>query len=314
MGRRKSFLIDQRRCKYIKAIAECHSFSRAAQQLYVSQPSLSRFVRKVEDELGVELFERDSIPLGLTPAGHKYLEYIERFQALESAMKKDFASIKTGTINQLVIATLPFLGTYVLPKVIPHFAENYPSVNLQIDEYNNRELIRRVENRTADLALTNLAPESDLFRRRMLGSDPILLAAAYDKRMQQRFPEQCGNITSPIPIDLSTLQDETLIILHPWQNMRIAADAVCRHYDFTPKNTIEVSSLASAMSLVGSNRGMTFVCRSSISSIRPETPIIYFSMGKMQNVTAIMAVFLKDSHNPIINKFCDCAAQSLKRI
>ena len=76
MGRRKSFLIDQRRCKYIKAIAECHSFSRAAQQLYVSQPSLSRFVRKVEDELGVELFERDSIPLGLTPAGHKYLEYI----------------------------------------------------------------------------------------------------------------------------------------------------------------------------------------------------------------------------------------------
>ena len=147
-------MIDQRRCKYIKAIAECHSFSRAAQQLYVSQPSLSRFVRKVEDELGVELFERDSIPLGLTPAGHKYLEYIERFQALESAMKKDFASIKTGTINQLVIATLPFLGTYVLPKVIPHFAENYPSVNLQIDEYNNRELIRRVENRTADLALT----------------------------------------------------------------------------------------------------------------------------------------------------------------
>ena len=86
-------MIDQRRCKYIKAIAECHSFSRAAQQLYVSQPSLSRFVRKVEDELGVELFERDSIPLGLTPAGHKYLEYIERFQALESAMKKDFASI-----------------------------------------------------------------------------------------------------------------------------------------------------------------------------------------------------------------------------
>ena len=83
---------------------------------------------------------------------------------------------------------------------------------------------------------------------------------------------------------------------------------------FTPKNTIEVSSLASAMSLVGSNRGMTFVCRSSISSIRPETPIIYFSMGEMQNVTAIMAVFLKDSHNPIINKFCDCAAQSLKRI
>ena len=184
---------------------------------------------------------------------------------------------------------------------------------MQIDEYNNRELIRRVENRTADLALTNLAPESDLFRRRMLGSDPILLAAAYDKRMQQRFPEQCGNITSPIPIDLSTLQDETLIILHPWQNMRIAADAVCRHYDFTPKNTIEVSSLASAMSLVGSNRGMTFVPLLDQQHPAGNSHHLFFH-GEMQNVTAIMAVFLKDSHNPIINKFCDCAAQSLKRI
>ena len=66
-------------CKYIKTIAQYHSFSKAAQVLYVSQPALSRFVKKVEDELGVTLFDRDTIPLRLTLAGQRYLEYVEQF-------------------------------------------------------------------------------------------------------------------------------------------------------------------------------------------------------------------------------------------
>lgn len=306
-------MIDQRRCKYIKTIAECRSFSRAAQQLYVSQPSLSRLVRKVEEELGVALFERDTIPLSLTPAGRKYLEYIDRFQALESAMQTDFASIKTGTINRLAIAALPFLGTYVLPKIVPCFAEAYPSVDLQIEEYSNRELLSRVESGMADLALTNLPPEPELFQHRRICSDPIMLAASYNTEMRQLYPGLEGNMADPIAVDLSSLQDETFIILRPWQNMRIAADAVCRHYSFKPRRVIEVSSLASALSLVGSNKGMTFVCRSSVSCIRPETPMIYFSLGEMQNLTSITAVFLKDSRNPLIGKFCDCAAKGLRR-
>lgn len=307
-------MIDQRQCKYIKTIAECHSFSRASELLYVSQPSLSRYVKKVEEELGVELFERDVLPLGLTPAGKKYLEYIERFQALEAAMRADFASIKNNSVHQLVIATLPFLGTYVLPKVIPYFAENHPSIDLQIEEYSNRDLLHRVESGMADLALSNLPPAPDFFCHRKLGSDPIMLTCAYNDKMRQLYPGKCNNIERPVPADLKVLSDETLIVLRPWQNMRIAADTICRHFSFTPRRVLEASSLASALSLVGSNRGMTFVCRSSISSIRPEMPLIYFSMGEMQDVTSIMAIFMKDRQNPVIHSFCDCAARSLRCI
>lgn len=84
-------MIDQRFCKYIKTIAQYHSFSKAAQVLYVSQPALSRFVKKVEDELGVTLFDRDTIPLRLTLAGQRYLEYVEQFQGLERNMRQEFS-------------------------------------------------------------------------------------------------------------------------------------------------------------------------------------------------------------------------------
>ena len=83
-------MIDQRFCKYIKTIAQYHSFSKAAQVLYVSQPALSRFVKKVEDELGVTLFDRDTIPLRLTLAGQRYLEYVEQFRVWSGICGRNF--------------------------------------------------------------------------------------------------------------------------------------------------------------------------------------------------------------------------------
>ena len=98
-------MIDQRFCKYIKTIAQYHSFSKAAQVLYVSQPALSRFVKKVEDELGVTLFDRDTIPLRLTLAGQRYLEYVEQFQGLERNMRQEFSAMGKQSFNRLTIAT-----------------------------------------------------------------------------------------------------------------------------------------------------------------------------------------------------------------
>lgn len=304
-------MIDQRRCKYIKTIAECHSFSRAAQQLYISQPSLSRFVKNVEDELGIELFDRETIPLGLTAAGEKYLQYIDRFSLLESDMRADFAAMNAGMLSQLALAVLPFLGTYVLPKIIPRFAARYPSVDLHIEELSNRQLLQRIDSGESDLALTNLCQNTDLYECCKLGVDHIMLAAPYNEKMRNRFPDQHSTPARPLEVDLSFLNEETLIVLRPWQNMRVAAEAICRHYLLTPQHVIEVPSLASALSLVGCDRGVTFVCQSSVSSIQPETPLIYFSSGEMENFTSILAVFRKGNTNPLIREFCSCAASTL---
>ncbi|MEG0804009.1 MAG: LysR substrate-binding domain-containing protein, partial [Pygmaiobacter sp.] len=158
----------------------------------------------------------------------------------------------------------------------------------------------------------NVVPDSELFDHRKVCSDHIMIAAPYNEKMKKRFPNQCSDPEHPIVVDLSTLEDETLIVLRPWQNMRIAAEAVCRHFSFAPRHVVESSSLASALSLVGSNRGITFVCQSSVSCIRPETPIIYFSVGKMENFTAILAVYRKDAANTLIKEFCACAERSLE--
>ena len=304
-------MIDQRFCKYIKTIAQYHSFSKAAQALYVSQPALSRFVKKVEDELGVTLFDRDTIPLRLTAAGKRYLEYVEQFQSLERSMRQEFSSMGHQSYNRITIATLPLLGMYVLPRIVPDFAEQFPSVDQKIIECSSTEILKLLENDEADLSLTNLKPDAPHLRYEHLMGDPVVLALRYDDNMAQRYPNCCNNLEHPIPADWSLLQDQPLILLHSWQNMRTASEIICRYYSFVPQRVVEVSSLPSALSLVGCGRGMTFICPSYVHCIQPQTPLIYFSLPEMAELTDIVAVFRRDNQNPLVDEFCRCAIRKL---
>lgn len=305
-------MIDQRRCKYIKTIAECSSFSKAAEVLYVSQPSLSRMVKRLEAELGVPLFDRNSVPLVLTDAGKCYIDYIGRFEALEEIMYAEFSHMSTGISSQLTISSLPFLGTYILPKVIPRFSDLHRSINFDIQEKSSRQLLPHLEDGRADIALTNLMPDPARFTACRICSDHIMIVAAYNQKMRELFPDVHTDPDYPMETDLSLLRGETLIVLLPHQNMRTATDAICKHFAFRPHSTLEVPSLSTAVSLVCSNRGITFVCKSSISCIQPQTPLIYFSLGKMANYTSILAVYKKFDENPLIQSFCECATHALR--
>ena len=304
-------MIDQRFCKYIKTIAQYHSFSKAAQVLYVSQPALSRFVKKVEDELGVALFDRDTIPLRLTLAGKRYLEYVDQFQALERNMRQEFSAMGKQAFSRLTIATLPLLGIYVLPRIVPDFAEQFPSVDQKIVECSSTEILKQLEHDDVDLVLTNLKPENPHLRYERLMGDPVVLAMRYDDELRQRYPDCGNNLEPPIPADLSQFQNQTLIVLRAWQNMRIVAETICQHYSFTPRRVVEVPSLPSALSLVGCGRGMTFICPSYVHCIQPQTPLIYFSLPEMAELTDVLAVFREDNQNPLVEEFCQCAIRKL---
>lgn len=206
-------MIDQRFCKYIKTIAQYHSFSKAAQVLYVSQPALSRFVKKVEDELGVTLFDRDTIPLRLTLAGQRYLEYVEQFQGLERNMRQEFSAMGKQSFNRLTIATLPLLGIYVLPRIVPDFAEQFPSVDQKIVECSSAEILKQLDHDDVDLVLTNLRPDNPHLRYERLMGDPVVLATQYDEQMQQYYPDCGNNLEHPLQVDLSQFEQQTLIVL-----------------------------------------------------------------------------------------------------
>ena len=110
-----------------------HSFSKAAQKLFVSQPWLSSVVKKVEQEIKTPLFDRSTNPISLTPAGEYYIQQVEKVMAIEEDMREHFAAL-SGPGTQLHIGSSMFFCTYVLPRLFQEFREQNPQITLTLTE------------------------------------------------------------------------------------------------------------------------------------------------------------------------------------
>lgn len=304
-------MIDPRYYQYIQTIAFYRSFSRAADALYITQPALSRFVKNIEKDLGVVIFDRENEPLKLTPAGQKYLDYLSRFIELNENMRADLKGRRDTDIDVLRVAAIPTLSAYISPYVIPQFIKQYSRCNLKFSEYTNKYILNRLGAHELDIALMNRKPEVPHLNYIKIMDDPILLVTPYRDMMKEAYPELMNNLDKPIPIDEFDIRNETLFILQPWQNMRIAADQICSYYRLIPKHTVEVRSVVLALSFVSSGLGVTFACPSQIRSIRPQGNFIYFIPSKLSNLTDAIAAFSPTNNNPWLKRFCQCCIDVL---
>lgn len=307
-------MLDQRGCRIIKAIAKEHSFSKAATSIYISQPALSRYISNLEATLGVKLFNRSTIPLTITPAGEILLQYIQKFQELDQELQEKLITTHALSCQSLRIDSLPRLAIYLLPKIIPHFANAYPMIDLQINEVERMEGIKSLKDAKADIFLTNRSYSDSHYKTEVLCADPILLVASYSPLMQKIYPGAKTSPLKPPPINWDLFRHSTMILLEPHQNMRTAAEKVCKHFAITPSKIIEVPSLPTALSLVCANKGISFICNSAVSGLTITSPLIYFSLGDIQHITDIRAIYKLSNKNPYIPIFCQIAKSLLKTI
>lgn len=308
-------MIDQRMCKYIQAIADHKSISKASQALFLSQPSLSRYLHDLEKRLGVVLFDRSKIPLDITPAGVKFLEYIASFQQLQSLMDRDFETLHKLEKQRLSIGTLPYLGAYILPKMIGRFVKQYPEAQINIVEYTARACERALLNNSIDLCLTNLPPKTSSVSYCKIKADPVLVVALRTPQLEKQFDLAENSVRTPLEIDLRLLSDKTFIILRPWQNMRIMSDEVLRCYQVTPKAVVETTSVSSALNLVSCNRGVTFVCHSALQYAEVSIPLAYFSTNRIErNTGSIIIDYLERPPGGLVDHFCEAAFQALNTL
>lgn len=115
---------------YIYAVYRHRNFSKAAQELHVSQPWLSSAVKKTEQELKLPLFDRTTNPISLTEAGRYHIEQVERISAIEEEMRNRFAQMRAVSGATLHIGSSMFFCTYVLPTLLKDFREQYPQITL----------------------------------------------------------------------------------------------------------------------------------------------------------------------------------------
>lgn len=139
--------------RILKAIASERSFTRAAEVLFVSQPSLSKQIKTLESRLNISLLNRENNIVSLTEAGKLFLQYSERILALCEESCRVLNDLKNGDRGNLTVGASQTIGTYLMPRVLALFAQNYPQINIEVHVDSTRKISKRVLEGDIDIAV-----------------------------------------------------------------------------------------------------------------------------------------------------------------
>tara|TARA_B100000497_G_C7681519_1_gene412359 strand:- start:1391 stop:2314 length:924 start_codon:yes stop_codon:yes gene_type:complete len=139
--------------RIFKALATEKSFTHAGEILFISQPSVSKQIKTLEDHLGILLLNRNGNKISLTDAGNIFLQYSERILALCEESCRALNDLKDGERGNLKIGASQTIGAYLMPRVLTLFAQIYPQINLNIDINSTRLIAKKVADRMIDIAI-----------------------------------------------------------------------------------------------------------------------------------------------------------------
>lgn len=278
-----------RNMEYVYEVYKEKSFTKAAKNLYVTQPCLSALVKKTEQKLGFPIFNRNASPLQLTECGAEYIRYIEKIMTLENEFENylnDVRGLKTGHLS---IGSNNAFSALVLPQIISEFNRLYPGVDVKLSEGNIAYLEEKLFKGDLDLVLDNHPMDESIYQRELFCSEQLLLAVPISDPVciQNR---SCAlthaDILSKKHIDpltpcisMETFQDHTFIALRHGNDTRIQLDSLCEQAGFTPKIQLEVDQLTTAYNIVCNNIGITLVSDTLVTRTPPVSNLVYYKIN-----------------------------------
>ena len=265
---------------YFLKTVETGSVSKAAQEVHVSQPSISKYIKRLEDNLEIELFDRSSSPLRLTYAGERYLEYIKQYLSLEAQFKKEFKEIKAQSRGKIVIGMGQWTASILLPHILPLFSEKYPDIEVVLREGNATALIPLVEHNKIDFCLTSIPVSYRDISFEIVMVEPILLVINSKNPLLAKLGLSSQfDMNNIAHFDFTQVFDE-LFVLPEKQNLLFAQImSIFNRYSFRPKKIFETASIPTALGLVSAGVGVSFIPFRGVCFQQPAN-LSFFTVGE----------------------------------
>src|SRR5699024_10234040 len=240
--------VNLRELQYLVALAEHRHFGRAAQSCVVSQSTLSTQIRKLEDELGVNLIERTPRQALLTEIGHDIARrartVLDEVEQIRSVARRS-SDPESGTLR---LGIFPTLGPYLLPHVVPMLHERFPRLELLLVEEKTEEVLNRLRSGKLDAGIVALPVHDDHLQAEFLFEEPFLLA------VPQNHPLAARKFLA-----LADLKDQNLLLLEDGHCLRDQALEVCHMAGAGEKSGFRATSLETLRQMVAADVGITLL-------------------------------------------------------
>lgn len=250
--------MNDRELLYIKTIADTKSISKAAEELFIAQPSLSQALQRIERELGTHLFIREPRGMKLTYAGEKYYLMAKEILDIYSDFKSEITHINELKAGRLVIGIARYMGMNILPKILPKFNKNYPNIEIIIREENTRVLENLVLGGNVDFALTHVHKKemNEKINYEILKEDEFLLVTPKDYlKNSDKIKVKDGKRY----VDLRELGKEKFILLDINKGIRKVQDRTIKSYGISPEVVFTTKNFETAKRLAANGMGITII-------------------------------------------------------
>ncbi len=251
------------------------SFSKAAQKLFIAQPSLSLIVKKLEERIGCPLFDRTTKPIGLTEAGREYITAVEAIRQTETGFLNYLDSVNALQAGTLAIGSNQLLSSLVLPGYITKFAREYPGIKLSLVDANSTTLQNLITSGQLDIVIDNRILPQELFEKRLLTTEHLVLAVpaafpenqAVSRYAMTREEILAGRHIQGCSVPLSAFSGVPFILMNRDNDTRKQTDAIFHTSGFHPQVLFEMDRLTTLYAYIQTGAAASIVSDTLIRGI-----------------------------------------------
>ena len=276
--------------KYVLTLANEGNFGKAADVLNISQPSLSQYIKKIEQQLGAELFDRNGGSVRLTDAGQVYIEAGRKILDLEHRMHNrlhDLAEYKDGSI---IVGTSPYRSAAMMPLVVKAFREKYPGMHIVVEEMMTTKLLEATEHGQLDLCVTMLPLDKRKFNYEIITEEELLLAvpASFSAMPAKQMKDR-----KYWAVDAECLDHQSFVMITEGQPMQQLLDNLCRDYHLSLQKAAVVKSLEAQIAMVRAGVGMALV-PAGIERFCSSDEVIFYSLAQSLPKREVVVMWRRD--------------------
>lgn len=308
--------------QYVYEIYKTRSFSRAARNLYVSQPALSATIKKIEERLGCQLFERTTTSLEITKEGEAYIDTAKKIMDLEEELRirlDDLSELKTGS---LILAGTAFFSSYIMPPVVKEYQKRFQNIKLEFEESDSLLLYQMAEENNVDLIVDAGICDTVRFEKVLLYKENIVLAVP-----NQMVPVSIKNLAftgdeikagrhlseNGRSVDVKVFRNLPFLLLKKEHDLHQRAMEICKESGFEPKSDMHLNQLLTSFNLTKQGFGISFVSDSLVCYTENRN-VSYFSCSIQNKELLQRDVFVAYRKNRHVSRAMKCFIELAQEI
>jgi len=242
-----------RHMRVFYVVAKHLSYSRAAEELYVSQPAISQQVQELEKAVGSPLFYRQGKRISLTEAGRRVYEYAQRVLDQTEELEQTVRELDDATRGNLRLIASSSLGAYILPSSLALFRELYPAVEVSLQVSNSQQVAATMLQGGYHLGFVSMEMEVPGLQWQTLGTDELVIVA------------KNGHPSTRATVTLDELCDETLILRESGSGTRRSFELELERQGCKPRRVVEMGNTEAIKRAVAAGLGVSAISRRSLT-------------------------------------------------